>query len=232
MRWLLLTPTTTGCMGCWSRQNYRLAFWRAAERDLGYRRFFDISNMIGLHMENEQVFNDTHTLVLRWLSGGCAWLGSASIILTVCAIHSRIWRGSSRAAPHAWVVVEKILQVRERMPESWPMAGTTGYDFLNRVGGLFIDPTSEAPLTRLYGEFTVVSADYPAMARECKEFVARDILGSELNRLTELFVEVCENDRRHRDYTRHELHEALVAVVAQILSLSHLLSRRSNQRQC
>ena len=196
------------------RQNYRLAFWRAAGRDLGYRRFFDISNMIGLHMENEQVFNDTHTLVLRWLLEGLLAgirIDHVDGLRDPLAYLTRI----AKTAPRAWVVVEKILQANERLPESWPVAGTTGYDFLNRVGGLFIDPAGEAPLTRLYGEFTVVSADYPAMARECKEFVARDMLGSELNRLTELFVEVCENDRRHRDYTRHELHEALVAVVAQ-----------------
>ncbi|MBV8053674.1 MAG: malto-oligosyltrehalose synthase, partial [Deltaproteobacteria bacterium] len=86
--------------------------------------------------------------------------------------------------------------------------------FLNRAGGLFVDPAGEAPLTSLYVEFTGISAGYPAVARECKEFVARNILGSELNRLTELLVKLCENDRRHRDYTRHQLHEALVSVMA------------------
>jgi (1->4)-alpha-D-glucan 1-alpha-D-glucosylmutase len=195
------------------RQNYRLAFWRAAGRDLGYRRFFDINNMIGLRMENEQVFNDTHSVVLGWLQ--------QEILDGVRVDHIDGLRDPlmylkriAGRAPRAWVVVEKILQRGEHLPESWPIEGTTGYDFLNLVGGLFVDPAGEVPLTRLYVEFTGISTDYPAMARECKEFVARNILGSELNRLTELFVELCENDRRHRDYTRHELHEALVAVVA------------------
>lgn len=199
--------------GMLDRQNYRLAFWRAADRDLGYRRFFDISNMIGLRMENEQVFNDTHALVLRWLSEGVldgVRIDHLDGLRDPFAYLTRV----ARAAPHAWAVAEKILQIGERMPEAWPVAGTTGYDFLNRVGGLVIDPASEAQLTSFYGKFTGVSTDYPAVARECKEFVARDILGSELNRLTELLVEVCEDDRRHRDYTRHELHEVLVAVVA------------------
>jgi (1->4)-alpha-D-glucan 1-alpha-D-glucosylmutase len=199
--------------GMLDRQNYRLAFWRAAERDLGYRRFFDISNMIGLRMEDEQVFNDTHTLVLRWLSDGVldgVRIDHLDGLRDPFAYLTRV----ARAVPHAWVVAEKILQIGERMPEAWPVAGTTGYDFLNRVSGLVIDPASEAQLTSFYGEFTGASTDYPAVARECKEFVARDILGSELNRLTQLLVEVCEDDRRHRDYTRHELHEVLVAVVA------------------
>jgi (1->4)-alpha-D-glucan 1-alpha-D-glucosylmutase len=194
------------------RQNYRLAFWRAAGRDLGYRRFFDINNLIGLRMETDQVFNDTHSLVLRWLLEGMLD-GVRVDHLDGLRDPLMYLKRIARAAPRAWVVVEKILQADEHLPESWPVAGTTGYDFLNRVGGLFIDPAGEAPLTHLYLEFTGVSADYPAIARECKEFVARDILGSELNRLTELFVKVCENGRRHRDYTRHELHEALVAVV-------------------
>lgn len=195
------------------RQNYRLAFWRAAGRNLGYRRFFDINSMIGLRMSNGQVFEDTHRLVLSWLRGGVldgVRVDHIDGLREPLTYLNRI----ANTAPKAWVVVEKILQNGERLPDSWPIAGTTGYDFLNRLSGLFIDPGTEGRFTRIYEEFTGVSADYAAMARECKEFVAREILGSELNRLTEVFVEVCENDRRHRDYTRHELHEALVAVVA------------------
>jgi len=193
------------------RQNYRLAFWRAAGRDLGYRRFFDINSMIGLRMEKQRVFNDTHGLVIKWLRNGVldgVRIDHIDGLRDPLTYLKRI----AREASGAWVVVEKILQAGERLPESWPVAGTTGYDFLNRVAGLFIDPDSEQPLTRVYEEFTGASVDYSAIVRDCKEFVARDVLGSELNRLTELFVEVCENDRRHRDYTRHELHEALVAV--------------------
>jgi (1->4)-alpha-D-glucan 1-alpha-D-glucosylmutase len=195
------------------RQNYRLAFWRAAGRDLGYRRFFDINNLIGLHMENEEVFDETHRLVIRWLREGVLDGVRVDHIDGLRDPLTYLKRISSRA-PEAWVVVEKILQRDERLRESWPVAGTTGYEFLNRVCGLFIDPDGEDPLTRLYREFTGISADYPEITRESKEYVARDILGSELNRLTEVFVEVCENDRRHRDYTRHELHEALVTLAA------------------
>jgi (1->4)-alpha-D-glucan 1-alpha-D-glucosylmutase len=195
------------------RQNYRLAFWRAAGRDLGYRRFFDISSLIGLRMENEQVFTDTHSLVIRWLLEGVLDGVRVDHIDGLRDPQAYLMR-LSLAAPKAWIVVEKILQAGEPLRESWPIAGTTGYDFLNRAGGLFIDPAGEQPLTRFYVEFTGQSTGFATIAREAREMVARDVLGSELNRLTELFVEVCENDRRHRDYTRHLLHEALVAVVA------------------
>lgn len=195
------------------RQNYRLAFWRAAGRDLGYRRFFDITSLIGLRMEDEQVFDDTHELVLRWLRESAidgVRIDHIDGLRDPLAYLQRL----RRAAPKSWIIVEKILQNGESLRDAWPVHGTTGYDFLNRVGGLFIDPAGEEAMTRLYAEFAGQSVAWDAIARVCKMTVAREVLGSELNRLTELFVGACESDRRHRDYTRHELHEALIAVVA------------------
>jgi (1->4)-alpha-D-glucan 1-alpha-D-glucosylmutase len=149
------------------RQNYRLAFRRAAARDLGYRRFFDINTLVALRMEDEQVFADTHALILRWLGKG--------VLDGVRIDHpDGLWDPEAycqrlrRAAPQAWIVVEKILEPGERLRESWPVAGTTGYDFLNRAGGLFVDPAGEQPLTELYAEFTRESVDYPTLVRAKK----------------------------------------------------------------
>jgi (1->4)-alpha-D-glucan 1-alpha-D-glucosylmutase len=195
------------------RQNYRLAFWRAAARDLGYRRFFDINTLVALRMEDEQVFSDTHALVLRWLKEG--------VLDGVRIDHPDGLRDPEaycqrlhRAAPRSWIVVEKILEPGERLRDSWPVAGTTGYDFLNRVGGLFVDPAGEPPLTELYAEFTGESVDYPALVRAKKHQTLHELLGSDVNRLTALFVAVCERHRRHRDYTRYELNEVLREVIA------------------
>ena len=194
-------------------QNYRLAFWRTAGRELGYRRFFDINTLVGLRIEEDRVFADTHGLVLRWLGEG---------MLDGLRIDhpdglrdpEHYFRRLHTASPTAWIVAEKILGPGERLRESWAVAGTTGYDFLNRVGGLFIDPESEKTLTRFYADFTGEPTDFAAVARQKKHRVMRDVLGSDVNRLTALFLEVCERHRRHRDYTRHELHEALREIVA------------------
>jgi (1->4)-alpha-D-glucan 1-alpha-D-glucosylmutase len=195
------------------RQNYRLAFWRAAARELGYRRFFDINSLVALRMEDEQVFTDTHALVLRWLGEG--------VLDGVRIDHPDGLRDPETycqrlhdAAPQAWIVVEKILEPGERLRASWPVAGITGYDFLNRVGGLFVNPAGEQPLTELYAEFTGESVDYPELVRAKKHQALHELLGSDVNRLTALFVEVCERHRRHRDYTRYELNEALREVIA------------------
>lgn len=195
------------------RQNFRPAFWRVASRELGYRRFFDINSLVGLRTEDERVFLDTHALILRWLRDG--------VIDGVRIDHpdglrdpEGYFRRLREQAPKAWVVAEKIREPGERLPESWPIDGTTGYDFLNLAGGLFVDPAGEKPLTSFYAEFTGETTDYPALVRDRKLLVLRDVLGSDINRLTVLLMDVCERHRRHRDYTRDELHEAVRELIA------------------
>ena len=195
------------------RQNYRLAYWRTAGRELDYRRFFDITTLVGLRVEDEQVFAETHDLVLQWVTEGAVDGLRIDHPDGLRDPEGYLRRLRSRA-PDAWIVVEKILEPGERLPRTWPVAGTTGYDFLNQLTWLFVDPEGEAPLTQLYAEVTGMPTDYGAVTYEKKRQVLRDVLGADLNRLTALFVDVCERNRRYRDYSRHELHEALREVVA------------------
>jgi (1->4)-alpha-D-glucan 1-alpha-D-glucosylmutase len=190
------------------RQHYRLAYWRAAGRDLPYRRFFDINTLVGLNMEREDVFEATHALVLRWVADGL--LEGLRVDHPDGLRDPEAYLGRVRQrAPQTWVVVEKILQPGEPLRSSWAAAGTTGYDFLNRVNGLFVDPAGEAPLTGTYEEFTGETRDFATIALAAKLEVMEWVLASDINRLTELLVRICECHRRYRDYTRHELHEAL-----------------------
>jgi (1->4)-alpha-D-glucan 1-alpha-D-glucosylmutase len=194
-------------------QNYRLAYWRAAGRDLGYRRFFDVSSLIGLRVEDESVFEDTHGLLLRWLAGGVLdgiRVDHPDGLRDPVEYLSRLRAATRRG----WIIVEKILTPGERLRPDWPVDGTTGYDFLNLVGGLFVDPAGAPGLTALNAAVTGEAREFAAVSRECRLLVLRDTLGSELNRLTALFLDICEGHRRYRDYTRHELHEALREVAA------------------
>jgi (1->4)-alpha-D-glucan 1-alpha-D-glucosylmutase len=194
------------------RQNYRLAFWRSARRDLGYRRFFDVNSLIGLRVEDQGVFDDTHDLIIRLVADG---LVDGLRIDHPDGLRDpeQYLKRVRRACPAAWIVTEKILQPGEKLRQSWPVAGTTGYDFLNLVGGLFIDPSGEEALSRLYSDFTGEPGDYPAIVRQKKGLALRETLGSDVNRLTALFLDVCERHRRHRDYIRHDLQEALREVI-------------------
>jgi (1->4)-alpha-D-glucan 1-alpha-D-glucosylmutase len=194
-------------------QNYRLAFWRAASRDLGYRRFFDVNTLVGLHMEDKQVFDDTHALVLKWLRAGV--LDGLRVDHPDGLRDPRdYFRRLRAAAPDAWIVAEKILMPGEMLRCDWPVEGTTGYDFLNTVAGLYVDPAGEAALTEFYGEFTGRTAPFEEVALEKKSIVLRDVLGSDVSRLAGLFQEICERNRDHRDYTGHEIRHAIRSVVA------------------
>ncbi len=113
-----------------------------------------------------------------------------------------------------YVVVEKILAAGEELPGSWAVAGTTGYDFLNAAGQLFVDPAGEAALRDGYARFTGVTGDYAELVYAAKLEIMRDDLAAEVERLTELLDRVCERHRRQRDHTRRELREALTEFVA------------------
>lgn len=190
------------------RQNYRLTYWRAAERELDYRRFFDINTLAGLRAEDERVFDDTHALPLGWLGQG-ALDGLRIDHIDGLRDPEAYLRRLREHAPDIWLVVEKILQPGERLPGAWPVAGTSGYDFLNAVGGLFVDPAGEAPLTDFYAEFTGQPTDYAEVMREKKLLATRETLGSDVNRLTALLLAISRQRWRTRDYTRHEIGEAL-----------------------
>jgi (1->4)-alpha-D-glucan 1-alpha-D-glucosylmutase len=194
-------------------QNYRPAFWRTAGRELDYRRFFDVNTLIGLRTEDERVFADIHALVLDWVRRG-QLDGLRIDHPDGLRDPKQYFERLRRAAPEAWIVVEKILETGETLPEDWPVDGTTGYDFLNRVGGLFVDPAGEAPLSALATDLTGQATDWPALVRDKKLLVLRELLASDVNRLAEVFLRVCESHRRFRDFTRFELREALAETAA------------------
>jgi (1->4)-alpha-D-glucan 1-alpha-D-glucosylmutase len=196
-----------------SRQNYRLSRWRTAESELVYRRFFDINTLVGIRAEYEHVFEDTHQLILKWLDDGDldgVRVDHPDGLRDPGQYFARL----RRAAPNAWIVAEKILAPGEELPDTWDIAGTTGYDFLNIAGGLFINPAGEALLNEFYRGFTGATVDFGVVARDAKAQVLREILGSDINRLTALFLDICEHNRDYRDYTRHEIHEAIREVIA------------------
>jgi (1->4)-alpha-D-glucan 1-alpha-D-glucosylmutase len=195
------------------QQNYRLAYWRVSDQDLSYRRFFDINSLIGLRVERERVFLETHERILRWLRDG--------VIDGVRVDHAdglrdpqQYFERLRRTAPDAWVVAEKILEPGEALPAAWQVHGTTGYEFLNQVNGLLISADGLDAIDGIYREFTGESIDFDTLAHEKKLAVTQEAMGSDINRLTSLFVQICENDREHRDYTRADIRRAIREVAA------------------
>ena len=196
-----------------NRQNYRLAYWKTADQQLGYRRFFDVNSLIGLRMERAHVFEETHALILDWLRRG--------VLDGVRVDHPdglrdplEYFERLRAAAPNAWIIGEKILAAGEFLRKNWPIEGTSGYDFLNVALGLIVRPQGLADLSTVYSEFTGLTTPFPAIAHEKKIAVQQETLGSDVNRLTTLFVEICETHRNQRDYTRAEVRRAIREIAA------------------
>ena len=194
-------------------QNHRIAFWRTAGRDLDYRRFFDIDTLVGLRVEDPEVFDDTHRQILSWVHEGSVD-GLRVDHPDGLRDPEGYLRRLSEATGGIWTVVEKIFEHGEELPDSWPVAGTTGYDRLTAIGGLFVDPSGEEPLTASYGELTGAPTDFASVQREAKQWAVRELLAADVNRLSDLLASLCEGRRQQRDRTRHELHDALEELLA------------------
>ncbi|MEO6922448.1 MAG: malto-oligosyltrehalose synthase [Bryocella sp.] len=196
-----------------SRQYYRLAYWKTADQQLGYRRFFDVNTLVGLHMEREHVFEETHALIGKWLRSG---LLDGVRIDHPDGLRDPVeyFRRLRRTAPEAWIVGEKILEPGELLRDDWPIAGTTGYDFLNAALSVLVRPEGVRALGRAYGKFTAELMHYPTIAHDKKLTVTQESLGSDVNRLTNILVSLCESHREYRDFTRAEIRRSIREVAS------------------
>jgi (1->4)-alpha-D-glucan 1-alpha-D-glucosylmutase len=174
-------------------QHYRLADWRSASTQLNYRRFCDITSLIGLRVEDPAVFTASHRVLLDSVARGrIDGLridhpdGLADPAGYLADLSRAADAAAGAAAGQTWVVVEKVLADGEPLPPDWQAAGTTGYETLTVINGLLVDPTGEEPLSRLYTELTGETADFALVADAGKRLIARDVLATELARLTRL----------------------------------------------
>ena len=201
--------------GAIQQQHYRLTDWRRGDAELNYRRFFNIWTLAGIRVEDPRVFEAVHALVLRWYTRG--WIAGFRVdhpdgLRDPTGYFERL----RAAAPDAWIVAEKILQPGETIAEDWPVAGTTGYEFMRRATGLFIDPAGEKPLTDIYVEFTGQPTDYGVVVREKQRLVLRELLVAEVNWLTRLLVRISTRYWRFRDLAESDFREALIDVATRL----------------
>ena len=166
-------------------QHYRLADWRLAATELNWRRFFDISSLIAVRVEDPEVFEATHALILGLVAEGLIDGLRVDHPDGLADPRGYLRRLADRTGGR-WVCTEKILSGDERLPADWPCAGTTGYDSLGAVGGLFLDPAGAEPLATGYVEFTGGAAAFAGVAEEAKRTEAEQALAAEVARLTRL----------------------------------------------
>ncbi|MGY4868999.1 malto-oligosyltrehalose synthase [Mycolicibacterium elephantis] len=202
-----IAPGTGGGTGAevHERQHYRLIGWRNGI--CGYRRFFSITSLAGLRQEDRAVFDATHAEVKRWFDEGLVdgvridhpdGLSNPTGYLA--------WL-RERTGPDAWIVIEKILAVDEPLEPTLPVAGTTGYDAMREIGGVFVDPSGEQALTNLFDSTGVPHSSMPDLARILKAEAVTETLASELARLRRVVAAAVGTD-----------HDDLPAAIAALLS--------------
>jgi (1->4)-alpha-D-glucan 1-alpha-D-glucosylmutase len=196
------------------RQPYRLAYWRVAQDEINYRRFFDINDLAALRQENRATFDVTHRLVVSLVKSGAVDALRVDHPDGLYDPREYFRRLQEACGRPTYVAVEKIVAPFENLSEDWPVHGTTGYRFANVVNGLFVDPAAEARLTRIYQTFVGDTTPFAEIARRAKRQVLRSALASELTMLTSRLARIARADRNTRDFTFTTLREGLTEVIA------------------
>ena len=194
-------------------QAYRVAFWRVATEEINYRRFFNINDLAGLRIELPELFEATHRLVFAMAERGQVQGLRIDHIDGLFDPDFYCARLRERVGGGTYIVAEKILARYERLPD-WPIAGTTGYDFVNQVLGLFVDPAAEAAMTRLYRRLGDRRESFDEALHAAKQRIMRVNLASEMSVLASRFHRLSMADWRTRDFTRRGMLTALEEVIA------------------
>ncbi|HXE81334.1 MAG TPA: malto-oligosyltrehalose synthase, partial [Vicinamibacterales bacterium] len=204
-------------------QPYRLAHWRVAAEEINYRRFFDINELAAIRMEVPAVFERVHAFLFDLLAAG---LVDGFRIDHVDGLYdpgdylARLQARAQAVRPDRYspdrplyIVVEKILGHGEQLPD-WPVAGTTGYDFLVMVNGLFVDRRGERAASDAYDRFTRLRMPYREIVYRGKQLILRVSMASELNVLAHRLNRFSERNRHYRDFTLNSLGYAIREIIA------------------
>jgi (1->4)-alpha-D-glucan 1-alpha-D-glucosylmutase len=205
-------------------QSYRLAFWRVAAEEINYRRFFDISELAAVRMEDPTVFQDTHRLLLRLVGEGMIQGlridhpdGLRDPAGYLRQLQDVILGDETRTEEGFYIVVEKILAANEKLRPDWPVSGTTGYDFLNVLNGIFVARQNEQFFSTIYFRFLRQGAQrFADLANSTRKMVMLISLASEVNELGYLLHDIASSDRRHRDFTLNSLTFVIREVIASL----------------
>jgi (1->4)-alpha-D-glucan 1-alpha-D-glucosylmutase len=200
-------------------QSFRPTFWRAAADEINYRRFFNINDLAGVRVELPDLFDETHRLVLQWVHEGKVQglrIDHIDGLFDPETYCKRLAAAMGNKAEPSYIVVEKILAPHERLPTSWPISGTTGYDTLNLINGLFVDGSRERAHDRIYRRFTGRSESFDEVLQESKTLIMREALASEMNVLANELHRLSSAHLLSRDFTLRSIRIGLEEVFSQM----------------
>ena len=194
-------------------QTFRLSFWKVANQEINYRRFFNINELICLRVEDQSVFEQTHQRIFGLVDDGdVAGLRVDHIdgLYDPLAYLQRL----RQRLPESYLVVEKILDTAETLPQHWPVQGTTGYDFLNGLNGLFCRSESEGRLTKFYVQFSKMARPCETYIQETKRLIIGKNMAGDIDNLAHLLKKLSGKNSYGGDITLVGLRNALTEVMA------------------
>lgn len=196
-----------------SRQVFRLSYWKVATKEINYRRFFNINGLISLNMDNEAVFAHTHELILRLVRQGLFTGLRVDHVDGLSDPEAYLNRLRERA-PEAYIVVEKILQPDEEFPITWPVQGTTGYDFMSYVNTLMCHTRHERAFTRIYGSFTGFQESFLDLVAQKRRLIIEEHMAGDVDNLAQMLKQTSSRDRHASDITLYGLRRSLRELLA------------------
>ncbi len=224
-----------------AEQAYRLSFWKVASDEINYRRFFDINELAAIRMEDREVFDATHEMILKLIGRGIInglRIDHVDGLLDPLQYLRRLQRSATEALPDRdqapdaqrpfYVVVEKILGENEKL-EPWPVSGTTGYEFMNMVGRLFVASENQRRFRELYAGFVGERLNFRDIVYEGKKLIIETAMSGEMAVLSRRLDRISEQHRWSRDFTLNSLGRGAAGSDRVLPGLSFLPAARNRQ---
>jgi (1->4)-alpha-D-glucan 1-alpha-D-glucosylmutase len=209
-----LNETVDGLDDLLDHQWYRLAYWRIASQKINYRRFFDVTDLVGVRVENPEVFEARNHRTLELIAEGKITGLRIDHIDGLYDPIGHMRKLQLRVGENFYIVLEKILEHGEELPPDFPVSGTTGYDFLDSVNAVFVDREGLKRLDAFYREFTGVTETFDDICYERKKQVIQELFSGEMRSLGKKLSAIAMADRNARDFAPVELTAALTELTA------------------
>ncbi|HKJ68070.1 MAG TPA: malto-oligosyltrehalose synthase [bacterium] len=196
-----------------NEQYFRLAFWKVGTEEINYRRFFNLNEFISLNMDDTEVFQETHRLLFELLEEE-NFQGLRIDHIDGLFNPRRYLKRLRNRFPEMYLVVEKILEQNEPLPDFWPVQGTTGYDFLNYANGLFCQKEHRSQFEKIYRKFTGFGTGYDQLIHEKKRLIIGKHMAGDVDNLAHMLAQIAGRYRYGSDFTLYGLRRALVEILA------------------
>ncbi|MUG94315.1 malto-oligosyltrehalose synthase [Scytonema sp. UIC 10036] len=196
-----------------SEQFFRLSYWKVGAEEMNYRRFFTVNELISIRVEDFKVFKNTHDLICKLVHEG-KFTGLRIDHIDGLYDPKQYLDRLREKTGDTYITVEKILQQGEDLPSNWPVQGTSGYDYLNYLNGIFCQTENEEKFTQIYSEFTGFKKDYEQLIPEKKHLIIDRNLAGDIDNLAFLLKTIAGNYRYGSDFTINGLKRALAEVLS------------------